>query len=178
MTDSIRSIFKILIGVPVIIMVCFAVFNVFAFGLSYFKMLGLSYVVMQTAIENNYIPQDDKSTIENYMDSIETAVLSNIKFTDDTDFNRKQYGESVNVGVEARYNFIWPLTVKEQTSGEMGVEGMNDPLAYGGTNNQTATGWKTNTELKDYRQEKSEKADTNIKIVYIVPGLKYYPDMD
>ena len=88
------------------------------------------------------------------MDSIETAVLSNIKFTDDTDFNRKQYGESVNVGVEARYNFIWPLTVKEQTSGEMGVEGMNDPLAYGGTNNQTATGWKTNAELKDYRQEK------------------------
>lgn len=178
MGDAVKSIFRILIGVPIIILVCFAIFNVFAFGLSYFKILGLSYVAMQTAIENNYIPQEDRYTIENYMNTLETAVLSNIKFTNDTDFNKKQYGEPVKVGVEARYNFIWPLTPREQTVGELGVEGLRGPVELEGSVGTPTTGWKSDAEIRQYRKEKMERAKSNIVIEYKVPGLKYYPDLE
>ena len=63
MTDSVKFIFKTLIKVPIIIFIAFAIFNIFSFCFIYFRMLGLSYVVMQTAVENNYLPASETNTL-------------------------------------------------------------------------------------------------------------------
>ena len=54
MTDGVKFIFKTLIKVPVYIVAAFGIFNIFAFCFIYFRLLGVSYVVQQTAIENTY----------------------------------------------------------------------------------------------------------------------------
>ncbi len=121
MEDSIKTIFKTLIKVPVIIMVSYLIFNIFAFGISYLKILGLSYVVMQTAIENNYIPQEEKNSLELYMtNSIQTPMLQNVSFTPNTTYTRRQYGNMVTAGVQATYKFIWPLSPPEINAGVSG----------------------------------------------------------
>ena len=51
MSDEVKFIFKTLLKVPVIIVVSFLILNIFAFFFIYFKVLGLSYVVMQTAVK-------------------------------------------------------------------------------------------------------------------------------
>lgn len=190
MTDSVKSIFKILFKIPIIILVCYAIFNIFAFGLSYFKLIGISYVVMQTAIENNYIPEDDRITIEDYMNTMKTGVLTNIRIIGNP--GRKQYGEPVTIGVAAKYHFIWPLTHKQQTVS--GVEGTTSGVAADGTNGgSTFGGWVTDEQL-EYQRNKLEDLTRNmivkyevdgdrvyegeIDILYNVPGLKYYPDLE
>lgn len=173
MSDTVKFIFKTIIKVPIIIIVCYLVFNVFAFGLSYFKMLGLSYVAMQTAVENNYIPQAERQSLSSYMtDTLQTDILQNVNFTegsDITDGSRKQYGGTVTVGVSAHYKFLWPLQPKEQHAGDAGVDGMNNSGSYRGD--------KSDQEMKDAR-EAYDSDRNNIVIEYKVPGLKYYPDMD
>ena len=67
MADSVKFIFKTLIKVPIIIFVAFFILNILSFFLIYFKMLGLSYVVMQTAVENNFIPTQERNTICQYL---------------------------------------------------------------------------------------------------------------
>ncbi len=168
MSDGVRLIFKTLIKVPVIVIVCFFIFNVFAFGVSYMKMLGLSFVTMQVAVENNFIPPNEYNVIKSYMkDNLETEVLQNVDFTPGTQLTKSQYGEPVRVGVQARYKFIWPLTPKEQIYGEF--EGMNDNASFGG--------YKSGSELEALRQQKEQQAKSNIVIEYVVPGLKYYADL-
>lgn len=175
MSTEIKNIFKILIGVPVVIMACFFIFNLFAFGFSMFKVLGIYFVVMQTAIENNYITPEDKVILQNYMDNQETAMLTNIRFTDETEFNRVQYGTMVDVGVEAKYNFIMPLTVKEQTKSG-GVEGFSDVSYVDSLGSSTI--WKSADELEYDRQQKLSRAKSNIRFHNKIPGLKYYPDLE
>ena len=53
MAENVKFIFKTLIKVPIIIFVTYFIVNLFAFTVSYFRLLGVSYVVLQTAIENN-----------------------------------------------------------------------------------------------------------------------------
>lgn len=172
MSDSVKFIFKTLLRVPIIIIVAYTIFNIFAFGLSYFKMLGLSYVAMQTAVENNYIPTSERASIENYMQNeLQTDILQNVSFTADSDINesdRKQYGETVTIGVQAHYKFLWPLQPKETFEGNAGVAGWD---GVGG-----AAG-KSEAELEASR-EAYDSDQNNIVIEYKVPGLKYYPDMD
>lgn len=168
MGDAVKYIFTKLIKVPVIILVSYAIFNAFGFVLSSMKVLGLSYVALQTAMENNFIPAAERSLIENYMTaSLETDLLQNVRFTDGTTFTKKQYGEEVTVGVQAEYKIIWPLTPKEQIHGEF--EGMNGSGSFGG--------YKTEAELEATRRELENKSKANIVIEYVVPGLKYYPDL-
>lgn len=69
MEDGVRFIFKTLIKIPIIILVTYAIMNVFFFCYIYFKTLGLSYVVMQTAVENNYIPPQELKTLTQEVDS-------------------------------------------------------------------------------------------------------------
>ncbi len=66
MSDEVKFIFKTLLKVPIIIVVSFLILNLFAFFFVYFKVLGLSYVVMQTAVENNYLPKTEVNTLCNY----------------------------------------------------------------------------------------------------------------
>lgn len=73
MSDEVKFIFKTLLKVPVIIVVSFIILNIFAFFFIYFKVLGLSYVVMQTAVENNYLPPTEVSTLNNYVKQWEST---------------------------------------------------------------------------------------------------------
>lgn len=170
MSDSVKFIFKTLLKIPVIILVVYAVFNVFAFSFSYFRLLGVSYVVMQTAVENNYIPEQEKDTLEAYLDGIETYMLENCTLVCDTGggTNTKvQYGTPVTVTVSGHYRFIWPLMPIEQRTG-VAVEGLN------GQNTGTEL---DEQELEDARQAYENNPNNNIVISYTIPGLKYYPDL-
>ena len=71
MSDSVKFIFMTLIKVPVIIFVTFFIFNIFAFFFIYFKVLGLSYVVMQEVVANNYITTSQANQINNYFKEID-----------------------------------------------------------------------------------------------------------
>lgn len=167
MSKSVKSLFRILIKVPIIILITYFIFNIFAFSFTYFRLLGVSYVVMQTAVENNFIPPSESSTLINYLDSLETGIVSNITLGCDTDNsndtsggvsidvnqpnsdNRKvQYGTPITVTVSAKYNWIFPLA-RTNDDGKADANGV----------------------------EYSEDNDNNIKISHTVPGLKYYPDI-
>jgi len=116
MSETVKFIFKCLIKVPVIILVSFAIFNIFAFWVSSNKMIGLSYTVQQVAVENNYIPASERSSLENYMQNeLQTDILQSVRFTQGTTFTKQQYGSQVKVGVEANYKFIWPLQPRDMT---------------------------------------------------------------
>ena len=171
MNDSVKFIFKTLIKVPVIILVSYFVFNLFAFTFTYFRLLGFSYVAMQTVVENNFIPPDEQTTLTNYLNSLETGVVSNLAVGCDTNVSndasnggpyiditnpdndniRVQYGTPITVTVSAKYTWVFPLanTMAENPSDSAHADG----LTY------------------------HENSDNNIVISYTVPGLKYYPDM-
>lgn len=75
MTDEVRAIFKILLKVPVLIFGAFLIFNIFAFGYTYSKALGLSYVAMQEVVENNYITGSQANQFRRYFYEIEKTPL-------------------------------------------------------------------------------------------------------
>lgn len=70
MEDGVKFIFKTLLKVPIIITVCYIIMNFFFFAFIYFKCLGISYVVMQTAVENNYIPNVELRMLCQYMNTL------------------------------------------------------------------------------------------------------------
>ena len=181
MNSSIRFIFKTLTKIPITILAVYAVFNIFAFSLTYFKLLGLSYVVMQTAVENNYLPTEEYNTLNNYLQSItDTGVVDNasiiIQDPNDTTIKpatqKRQYGMPVTVGVQAHYKFIWPLMPKEQ---------LNDTssgfIGYGSNANANFSGYASDGELESRREDLEDNQQNMIKIQFTVPGLKYYPDL-
>lgn len=183
MSDSVKFIFKTLIKVPCIIFVAYLVLNIFAFCFTYFRMLGFSYVVMQTAVENNYLPTNEYTQLNNYLNSISnTAFCENatILVNDSDDpgyvssilpayghtYSRRQYGGTVRVGVSFDFRMIWPLLPHEQTTSGKAVAG------YKGED-VTKLG---DASIDAAREAKSNNWNT-ITIAYTVPGLKYYPDL-
>lgn len=222
MHDEVKFIFKTLLKVPIMIMVSYAVLNVFAFFFIYFKMLGVSYVVMETAVENNYLPASELTTLYNYMGTIDQIpmvepgsariILGVNGSIDDDDYDnvftdsnyillnatggspeitpvageadartKRQYGTEVTVGVQCRFQLIWPLSYSETISGTTfdyedtgaGVEGMSQ--ANGTNSGYSFSGFKSESELEQTREDKETHA--NIRMIYTVPGLRYYPDM-
>lgn len=166
MNDTVKMIFKTLILVPCIIFVAFLVFNIFAFGISYFKILSLSQVALQAAIENNYITNNDRTTLENYMnDYVETDILENVAFTPNTTFTKLQYGEEVTVGITANYRFILPLTPLEETTN-----------GFATTQKGQFSNWLSESTLQQKREDNI--SNNNINIEYKVPGLHYYADLN
>ena len=166
MSDTVKSVFGILIKIPIMVFIVYLIFNCFVFILCYFKLLGVSYIAMQTALENNCIPQNERAILEKYMkENIETPLLRDVKFTDDTQFERVQYGQLINVGIEGRYVFLWPLVPAEQVEGTfLGEQGFSGR-------------YKSDAELENLRKKKEENEKSNIIIKYQVPGLRYYPDL-
>ena len=163
MSDSVKMVFKTLIKIPIIIMISYLIANILFFSISYFKILGVSYIVMQTAIKNNFIPATEQQTLETYMNSLETGVLENVTIRG-TDFTqRRQYGESITVGVEAHFNFILPLMPTEYNGRVSGLNG-------------TASG--PDSALADARAAAEAQKEPNIVIEYTIPGMKYYPDLN
>ena len=207
MADNVKFIFMTLIKVPVYIMVAFFIFNLFAFTFIYFKMLGISYVVQQTAIENNYIPAAEKKTICDYMkDNLANiSMVENVglcygdnSYLDVTKadsinpktgaFKKKQYGSKITCGVTCNYVWIWPLdyrTTKSNTNNVAGYDNDNTINPYykseadkGRTYDQRASKAGNMTEYMRQNTKPKDYDDNNIKIIYELPGLKYYPDLD
>lgn len=166
MSDDVKFIFQTLIKVPVIIFEIYLVFNVFCFMFIYFKTLGISYVVMQTVVENNYIPQEDMNNLNGYINQ-----LLGITFVETQDKNgnkteiivgdntRTQYGATKECGVRVCYKFQWPLRPDQQTDNGVAVNGLGD----GGG---------------EYKNFGMLDIIIPIKITYTVPGLQYYPDLN
>lgn len=175
MSDGVKFIFKTLIKVPCIIVVVYALFNIFFFSLTYFKMLGVSYAVMQTAIENNYLPESERISLQSYIDNISQGEFvydatlicdangdgvwgpyTNTGVTGAEYLSRTQYGSTVRVGVSFKYKMIWPLRQADELD-------QNDDSASG-------------VNVLGYN-EAGDVTQGGLKITYEVPGLKYYPDL-
>lgn len=171
MQDGVKFIFKTLIKVPIIILVVYAIFNLFAFSFSYFRLLGFSYVAMQTTVENNYIPESEYNTLNNYLQSLDTAVLDTprLECNSGSGNHKVQYGTPVTVTVSAHYRFIWPLMPAEQTTSGVAADGFDNSGASGN--------WLTDSQLDAARDAYESNPQNNIVISYTVPGLKYYPDL-
>lgn len=166
MADNVKFIFKTLFRIPIIVFIVYFVFNIFAFSFTYFRLLGFSYVALQTAVENNYIPETEYNSLTAYLGKLsETEMLENaalIVTTADTGTNQRvQYGSKVTVRVQAEYKFIWPLMPNEQQTTGVAVTGLSGE----------------NTGVLERDLEDKRKRQENIVIEYTVPGLKYYPDL-
>lgn len=188
MESEIKYIFKTLLRVPIFIFASYFIFNLFAFTVTYFRLMSVSQMVMQVAVENNYLPEEELNTLEAYLDGLESDMLQNAKIvvgvngdeyltTDSPQLGteqdaryKRQYGKEVTCGVSAQYVFIWPLMPKQQISGEFnGIDG----TGFGG--------YLSESELENMRNSAVEDGGSistnNINLVFTVPGLKYYPDL-
>lgn len=198
MSDEVKFIFKTLIKVPIMIFVAYVILNIFAFFFIYFKALGMSYVVMQTAVENNYLPTSELQTIYNYVDSWnDIAMVEDAKiviYDDGTTIHtmnslgdtaatygendarqRKQYGKNVTCGVTLNYTIVWPLSHRETLVGADLDINSADNTGVGGFNGNGAAVNSDTKRLEELRERKAYQFP--ITITYTVPGLKYYPDM-
>lgn len=179
MADNVKFIFKTLLQVPIIVFFCYLIFNIFAFAHSYFQALGLSYVVMQTAVENNYIPDQEMSTLRTYANSLGSEMANNyqiVAYCSDGQNRKQQYGKAFTAGVSYNYRVIWPLMPYEQNqnydpeNGVYGqVEGMN------GTD--TTGGYASETDIERRQHDSWHDITFPVTIKYQVPGLKYYADL-
>lgn len=215
MDGGVKFIFKTLIKVPVYIYIAFFAFNIFAFCFVYFKMLGLSYMVQQIAVENNYIPgtgksSDQRGSLGSYIASIDEDIgmVSNIRIVtkDDkgtiqagiqsnpastngyscTNVNGKnsafvkseskhQYGAQVDIGVQCVYNWVWPLDYRN--ADDISYEGAEvGGSTLGGYTAQKET--RLNVKSGDDLIDNQVLSQNTITIMYRVPGLKYYPDIE
>ena len=170
-----------MLKVPVIIFVCYFVFNLFCFTYTYFRALGLSYVVMQTAVENNYIPPSEKATLEAYCNTLSNSsdMCSNFRLKAENSSGnntRQQYGRPFTAGISYTYRVIWPLMPYEQYNNY-------DPanMEYGrtaGFNGTDTTGGDINdSEIEARMSDQWHDISIPITIEYTVPGLKYYADL-
>lgn len=201
MADNVKFIFKSLIKVPIFIFVAFFIFNIFTFFFIYFKMLGISYVVMQTAVENNYLPQQELTTLNKYMTSLnEISYVENAQIVVDNDTsgatlyngsgnyldengNAKGLKSDGHNSVTRRQYGNYIVTgvyCKYRIIWPLQhVETMHDTNAgVAGTNsNNNNTVETSSTTLENRRSDSKHAVLIPIKFVYTIPGLKYYPDL-
>lgn len=194
MADGVKFIFKTLIKVPIIIAVSYGVFNIFAFCFIFFKVLGLSYVIMQTAVENNYLPQRELEQLYDYVKQMEEDIymIENADIivgydgtnyivtggdmspaTIDNDARHKvQYGKTVTIGITCDYIFIWPLDYRTNSSGDV-----ERSEGFYGNSGTVDTGFSDESIKDAIDNNTAIETNNNIVITYTVPGLKYYPDL-
>ena len=179
MTDSLRFIFKTLIKIPFFIMVIYFIANIFFFSLFYFKFTGISYSVMNTGMENNYIPPSELATLKNTVEKIDadSDLIQGAKIVVDGSNQRKQYGTPITVGVEYRYRWLTPLmpqdTGQRPADLNSGSSIVDDSTASEGNINMSQA------EAQRRIDELSNRSlNSPIQIIYKVPGLQYYPDLN
>ena len=180
MSDALRFIFKTFIKIPFIIMISYFLVNLFLFSLYYFKFTGISYSVMNTAMENNYIPKNEYGIIKKTIDDVKNSsvLIKDADIVTDTPNKRKQYGSKVKVGVRYTYRWLTPLMPWDT--------GQNPSDIRGGTSiidDSTASeGDLSSITAEEARRRIDALSDRSlnspIEIVYEVPGLQYYPDMN
>lgn len=198
MSDSVKFIFKCLIKTPIYILISYLLANLFLFSMFYFKFLGVSYAVMQTALENNYIPSNEMTgltksvnDIYRYPDGSVSQVIPSAEIFinvdgSDTTYNndRRQYGNQIVVGVKYKYRWIWPLMPEEygQVPADIGsLRGAEIGVVTSTGNEDKNIDGKSSlseAELDRLRKEKADKGTNEIKILYKVPGLQYYSDLE
>lgn len=205
MENGVTWIFRKLIKVPVIILVSFGILNIFAFTVSYFRIVGASNTLQQAVMDNNYLTKADEETFKDYLASLETAYLQNIRLVIDTEVDnkkaspnyeaieasgntntRKQYGNVIDVGVVAEYKFIMPLQHTETLKdGKVAGYGGTSTGASGGIRGDldtyrgdTAATQSVNTDFDDLKGGRADKFGGTIAIVNRVIGMQYYSDLD
>lgn len=166
MDDTVKTVFKTLIKVPCIILIAYIIFNIFAFVVSYFRLVSLSYVVQQTVIQNNYIPGDEEAQLIQYInDNVNSSLLVNIKVevsqnsigdisgnTQTIKSNNKcQYGASLYLKIHANFNILNPVVPFTEAEGLDGTMGT--------------------------RYAPPQRLNIPIDLEYRVPALKYYADL-
>lgn len=179
MQDDVKFIFKSLIKVPVIIFEVYFVFNIFCLMFIFFKTLGYSYVVMQTVVENNYVPAQEVQSLDNQLRELRkiqfvggdenNCALAHIVVDGEPVYpgntagngknTRTQYGSVKSCGVYVNYKIQWPLRPDQQSSNGQAVGGLQ-----GGAGEYTKFG--------------PSETGVPITITYKVPGLQYYPDLN
>lgn len=179
MQDDVKFIFKSLIKVPVIIFEVYFVFNIFCLMFIFFKTLGYSYVVMQTVVENNYVPAQEVQSLDNQLSALREIqfvggdknnyALAHIVVDGEPVYptnptgngknTRTQYGSVKSCGVYVNYKIQWPLRPDQQSSNGQAVGGLQ-----GGAGEYTNFG--------------PSETGVPITITYKVPGLQYYPDLN
>lgn len=188
MSDSVKFIFTTLMKVPILIFIAYGIFNLFAFCFVFFKMLGVSYVVMQTAIENNYLPHTELLTLYEYVDSfnditmienasiivggtgLDTASPNYVAMSGATD-TTATLSQTANSS-DARRKVQYGHTV---TIGVTCDYVFIWPLTYRVPGHNGAA-----TPVQDPSNAQNAGINTArnaINIVYNVPGLRYYPDL-
>lgn len=190
MADSVKNIFRLLVKVPIIIAVSYLIINIFAFTVSYFRLLGYSYIVMQTAMENNFLPATELQTLRDYGNSLETPLLDNVQITIVTGYSsgtptpgtlsndKKQYGTPVYVDVCGTYTWMLPDFRNGATVNDMSgdsIEYFRDGSVPASTSTISDSDYYTGS---DGSRTKFALLNNMIRISYVVPGLKYYPDLD
>ena len=193
MDDGIKYIFKTLVKVPIIIIVCYFFLNLFTFASAYLRMQGASNTVQRVVMDYNYLTQSDIETLNEYLASIDekSQYLNNVKLVINTDnafqqdnvdsYNvndRKQYGVAVACGVTAKYTPVLPLIT---TYGDMLESGEVEGYGEGSnTGEQAGGGFKDFAVIEEEarRREAAAAANNNMTFVNTVIGMQYYSDLD
>lgn len=203
MENGVAWIFKTLIKVPIIIVTSFLIFNIFAFTVSYFRIIGAANALQQNVMSNNFLTKADRISFENYLDSLNTSYLTDLHIVLDTEaygainnqslidnrtFNNKrvQYGTPIDVGIVGTYQFVMPLQRIEVYDGQ--VEG-DEVLGYGGVGmgvsgtvsvkNYTANGSGAVAGVADGTNNKrSDRFKNRIAVINRVIGMQYYSDLN
>ena len=136
---------------------------------------------MQTAVQNNYIPSAEYATLTaSLQDIASTDVIGDAFIVTESDIAgvpdatvKRQYGDPVTVGVSAQFRFIWPLTPRDQLRNTD-----SRFIGYGPGESSGFSGYASQSELERRREAIAGNELNRINIVYTVPGLKYYPDMN
>lgn len=200
MVDSVKFIFRTLLRVPIIIAVVYLCLNVFSFTVNYIRLYSLSQVAINTAMENNYIPQNEFEALLGYADTLTNPIMNRVDIMVGTDagdvtgtrrsdgtvngipftqWQRGQYGQEVTVSVTG--SFLWLLPIPWVNNNEFAwmdrTEGMG-----GGPPSVVNDAAAMQAELDRRGLGNPETAvgwpRQNITFTYTVPGLKYYPDID
>lgn len=198
MTKAIWSIFKIVIMIPILVFIAYMIFNLIAFVVCYFRVVGAYQAAQNIAMENNYIPPSEEAQLYAYFGRLEignyseelnayrdVSVLSNIKLTDNTNTTstgggRVQYGTEVTVGVEAIFTIVLPLMPHDMIPEGTNVASFNalGNYGYSGSSPSTTQG----DRLSDSELESKRKNKFTIEIPIVlesqVPGLRYYADLE
>ena len=167
MDGEVKVVFKSLVKVPCIILIAYIIFNIFAFVVSYFRLVSLSYVAQQVVTQNNYIPGDEQTQLEEYIDNnVLSSLLVNVKVAVDSrplgdisgngsrieSSNKVQYGQDLYLKIHANFNILNPVVPFTEAEGLDGTQGT--------------------------RYAPPQRLNIPINLEYKLPALKYYADLD
>ena len=195
LSSAVAKVFKTLAMVPVAIAAVFLVFNLFGYITSYFRLLGLSYMVQSIIVENNYIPTAEQvmlangsvgacagncvlsgrdtngdGALEGVLASYETSILRNVRIVHgDGTRNNCPFQRKQYGGtcvVQIAADYVWAVPFMPQQ-----VE--VDTSRYDDSRLNT----QIITDGHDGVTAIENGVVTPMVISYTLPGLAYYPDL-